>query len=67
MRRQKQLKTRPLSDADQTRVLRIYQAARQSMERPQATIHVIRATGLPEEPVRAVIADYEFICEGDAA
>lgn len=56
-----------LSDADQTRVLRIYQAARQSMERPQAAIHTIKATGLPEAAVRAVIADYEYICEGDAA
>lgn len=56
-----------LSDADKTRVLRVYQDARRSMEPPQAAIHTIKATGLPEAAVRAVIADYEYICEGDAA
>lgn len=56
-----------LTDAEKTRVLDLYQAARKSQERPQATIHVIRATGFAEADVRAVIEDFEFICEGGAA
>ena len=56
-----------LTDAQQTRVLDLYQAARETRERALAIIHVIQVTGLPEAPVRAVIADFIHDCGEDAA
>ena len=47
-----------LTDSEQTRVLELYQSARQTMDHGAAAIHVITATQLPQDAVRAVIAAY---------